>query len=153
MCFEGDLTMGELFVITCRNKECKYSVRVLEGPGMILFSEIKTLEQDILSGKEEASEEILNLLRDGNELECVSTYLCPKCHEWQGGRFPYVLEKKSVSPNGTILEYKIHYLNGTPKCKKCNTELEFVLNPKSGKNKCPKCGADNMQVDQLGYYD
>ena len=145
--------MGRIFHMTCRNKACRYSVELREGEGMRLFAWIKTLERDILSGKEAAPEEIYNLLKDGYGLECVATYLCPTCHEWQVGRFPYVLEKIRVSPYGTIREYNVHYLDGKPKCEKCGTELEFILNPRSGKNKCPKCGTDNMRVSQFGFYD
>lgn len=145
--------MGSIFHMTCRNKACRYSVKLREDEGMRLFAWIKTLERDILSGKEAAPEEIKNLLKDGYGLECVATYLCPTCHEWQVGRFPYVLEKIRVSPYGTIRKYNVHYLDGKPKCEECGTELEFILNPRSGKNKCPKCGTDNMRVSQFGFYD
>lgn len=145
--------MGSIFHMTCRNKACGYSVELREGEGMRLFAWIKTLECDILSGKEAAPEEIKNLLKDGYGLECVATYLCPTCHEWQVGRFPYVLEKIRVSPYGTIREYNVHYLDGKPKCEECGTESEFILNPRSRKNKCPKCGTDNMRVSQFGFYD
>ena len=145
--------MGKIFHMTCRNKACRYRVELREGEGMRLFAWVKSLERDILSGKEAAPEEIINLLKNGNELECVATYLCPSCHEWQVGTFPYVLEKIRVSPYGTIREYKVHYLNGKPKCEKCGAELEYILNPRSGKNKCPKCGTDNMRVSHFGHYD
>lgn len=49
--------MGSIFHMTCRNKACRYSVELREGEGMRLFAWIKTLERDILSGKEAAPEE------------------------------------------------------------------------------------------------
>lgn len=145
--------MGRIFNMTCRNKACRYHVELREGPGMILFAWVKTLERDILSGDEEASDEIKELLQSGHELDCVATYLCPVCHEWQVGCFPYILEKICVSPYGTIREYKVHYLNGKPQCEKCGTELEYILNPRSSKNRCPKCGSDNMKASHFGFYD
>lgn len=145
--------MGRIYSMTCRNKSCRYHVELREGPGMILFARTKTLERNILNGDEEAPDEIKELLKTGHELECVATYLCPTCQEWQVGRFPYVFEPIIVSPYGTIREYKVHYLDGNPHCENCGTELEFILNPRSGKNWCPKCGTDNMKVGHFGFYD
>ncbi len=145
--------MGCIFSITCRNKACRYHAELREGPGMKLFALERNLEKDILSGKEEASDEIKALLKSGSKVRYVATYLCPTCKEWQVGHFPYILELIKVSPYGTIREYKVHYLNGKPKCKKCDAELEFILNPRSSKNRCPKCGTDNMRFSSVGYYD
>ena len=145
--------MGRIYSMTCRNKACRYHVDLREGPGMILFARTKTLECNILSGDEEAPDEIKCLLESGNELECVATYLCPTCQEWQVGHFPYVLELINVLPYGTIRDYKVHFVNGEPKCEKCNTVLKFILNPRSSKNRCPKCGTDNMKVGNFGFYD
>lgn len=100
--------MGRIYSMTCRNKSCRYHVELREGPGMILFARTKTLERNILNGDEEAPDEIKELLKTGHELECVATYLCPTCQEWQVGRFPYVFEPIIVSPYGTIREYKVH---------------------------------------------
>lgn len=145
--------MGRIYSMTCRNRACRYHVELREGPGMRLFAWIKTLQRDILSGKEEAPEEIKDLLKSGHELDCVATYLCPTCQEWQVGYFPYILERTKVSPYGTVREYRVHFLDGNPKCEKCETELEFILNPRSSKNRCPKCGEDNMMSSHFGYYD
>ena len=145
--------MGLIYSVTCRNKACRYSVELRDGPGMRLFAWIKTMEGDIKNGKKEASKGIVDLLNNGHDLDCVATYSCPTCHEWQVGWFPYVLEKTHVSPYGTIREYKVHYLDGIPKCEKCSSELTFILNPRSGKNRCPKCGTDNMRVSRYGFYD
>lgn len=60
--------MGCIYSMTCRNKACWYHMNlreVREGPGMILFSRTKTLERDILSGDEEAPDEIKCLLESG----------------------------------------------------------------------------------------
>ena len=111
------------------------------------------MEKEIINGQKEAPKEIVDLLASGHKLNCVANYLCPTCHEWQFGDYPYVLEKIHVSPYGTIREYKVHYLDGNPKCKKCGTDLTFILNPCSGKNLCPKCGSDNMRVSGSGFYD
>ena len=145
--------MGSFYYMTCRNKACRYRVELREGPGMYLFAREKTLEKEILNGEIEASDEIKNLLNSGRKLNIVASYLCPTCREWQVENYPYILELIKVSPYGTIREYKVHFLNGKPKCKTCGGELDFILNPRSGKNRCPKCGTDNMRVSHFGYYD
>lgn len=124
-----------------------------EDPGMRLFARTKTLEDHIKSGREEAPQEIVDLLDTGHEIDCVATFLCPTCQEWQTKNDPYILEKIRVSPYGTIREYKVHFINEKPKCEKCGTVLTFILNPRSSKNKCPKCGTENMKVGSIGFYD
>ena len=145
--------MGTFYHITCRNRDCRYSTVVREGPGMILFAWIKTMEADIKGGKRAAPADIKALLDAGHELECVATYLCPACKEWKTEDYPYVLEKTQVSPYGTIREYKVHYLREHPRCKTCGTDLEFILNPRSSKNCCPLCGTSDMKVGSWGCYD
>ena len=145
--------MGSFYHMTCRNKACRYSVELREGPGMYLFARQRAIEKEILDGKKEASDEIKNLLKSGCKLNIVANYLCPACQEWQVDNFPYILELIKVSPYGTIRDYKVHFLNGKPRCKKCGGELVFILNPRSGKNQCPKCGTDNMRFSGFGYYD
>ena len=145
--------MGIFYYMTCRNKACRYSVELREGPGMLLFAREKTLEREIMNGEREAPDEIKNLLKSGHELDMVGNYLCPTCQEWKVVRHPYILELIKVSPHGANIDYKVHFLNGNPKCEKCGGELEFIIRPRSGKNRCPKCGTDNMRVSHLGYYD
>ena len=145
--------MGIFYHVTCRNKTCRYSAEIREGPGMLLFARLKTMETDIKSGKKDAPADIKALLAAGYELKCVATYLCPVFKEWQTQKYPYVLEKTQVSPYGTIREYKVHYLGDEPKCKTCGTNLEFILNPRSSKNCCPRCGTSDMKVGPKGYYD
>ena len=145
--------MGRFYTITCRNKECQYKVDLYEGPGMIAFARTRRLQDDILEGRQEAPEIIKELLRKGYKLDCVTTFLCPSCNEWQTQKDPYIFEKIKVSPMGTVREYKLHFINGVPVCEKCGTELQHILNPRSSKNRCPKCGSDNMRVGGFGCYD
>ena len=145
--------MGRIFRVTCRNKECRYSVELREGPGFVLFRRVKDLEQDIKCGKVEVPKTIAALLETGHEVNCVATYLCPVCREWQVGYEPYVFEIVKASPYGTIREYKVHHISGIPKCEKCGAELSFVLNPRSSKTPCPKCGTENMKIGSFWYYD
>ncbi len=145
--------MGQSFQISCTNKSCKYSFYLREGPGFFLFAQTKKLEDSIKNGETDAPEDIKSLLQAGKKLSCVTSYLCSNCQEWQTDSSPYIFEAIHVSPYGTIREYKIHYVYGKPKCKKCGKELIHILNPKSSKNKCPKCGQENMRVSFYGFYD
>lgn len=145
--------MGILFSVACRNKECKWHKVLREGPGMSSFADTCRLERSILSGEKEAPEDIKELLNKGYHLDCVKTFLCPKCKEWVNNRDPYIYEPIHVSPYGTVREYKMHYVYGHPKCDVCGTELVHILKPRSSKNKCPKCGQDNMRAKNIGYYD
>ncbi len=145
--------MGVLFSVTCRNKECRYRIEIREGAGMVLSKKAYNYERDILSGKEKASDEIISLLKAGHKIHFVATYLCPTCREWQTGYYPYIFEPVVTSPNGTIRDYKVHFLNGEPKCEKCGTKLVFLLNPRSSKNCCPKCEEANMTTKFMGWYD
>ena len=145
--------MGRFYYMTCRNKECRYRIELREGPGMFLFAREKTLEEAILNGEREAPDEFKNLLKSGHRLDIVGNYLCPRCQEWKVENYPYILELIKASPYGTIRDYKVHFLNGNPKCEKCGGELEFIIRPRSGKNRCPKCGTDNMIASRFGYYD
>ena len=145
--------MGILYNITCRNKDCRYHFEERVGPGWTLRRWIFDLRKEIIDGEEKAPQEIVEMLKKGCKLHCVSTFLCPTCKEWQTHDDPYIFEPIVVSPYGTIREYKIHYVYGTPVCEKCGTELEYIINPRSSKCNCPKCGEDNMKVSFCGYYD
>ena len=145
--------MGLVFSLTCKNKECRYSVQLREGPGFRLFSRDKNLEKAILSGEENVSDEIKTLLEKGLKVDSVTTLLCPCCKEYQICREPYIFEPIHVSPYGTIREYKIHFIYGDPCCEKCTTKLIHILNPRSSKNKCPKCGIAEMRYSKTGCYD
>lgn len=120
---------------------------------MLKFVETKKLEKAILSGERPAPAEIVELLREGKRLSCVTTCLCPACKEFQTNDEPYIFEAIHVSPYGTIREYRLHFINGKPKCETCGTELIHVLAPRSSKTRCPKCGTDHMRTGGEGFYD
>ena len=145
--------MGLIYSLTCKNKDCRYSVQLREGPGFTLFARDKRLQEAILSGEEIVSDEIKALLEKGLDVDSVTTLLCPCCKEYQINREPYVFEPIHVSPYGTIREYKIHFIYGDPCCEKCHTKLIYILNPRSPKNKCPKCGIGEMRYSNTGCYD
>ena len=143
--------MGIFYYVTCRN--CGYQKEVREGPGMIGFARIYTLEKKFKDGEIDAPDDFKRLLDLGYHLRSKATYLCPKCKKWVVKDDIYIRELLHVSPYGTIREYKMHYLNGVPKCDDCNTELIDILNPRSSKTKCPKCGCNNMKSSHTGYID
>lgn len=145
--------MSQLYNVTCRNKECRYSFKVREGVGMRTFMWISPQEDDIKEGTREASGALADLLVSDDGLMHEATYLCPTCREYQNGRYPHVVELKKVTQFGTIRDYKVRFLDGEPKCSKCGSKLEYILNPKSGKHKCPKCGTDQMSVGSIGHFD
>ncbi len=145
--------MGKIFSLTCKNKECSYSVQLREGPGFSLFARDKDLEKSILSGEEKVTDEIKALLEKGLNVNSVTTLLCPCCKEYQICMDPYIFEPIHESPSGTIKDYKIHFIYGDPCCEKCNTKLIHILNPRSSKNKCPKCGIGEMRYSETGFYD
>ena len=145
--------MGVFFPITCRNKDCKYNTTLYFGPGMMGFVKIRRLQESIMSGETEVSDEIMDLLNNGHSISSVHPHICNTCHEYVCVDTPFIFEVISASPYGTIREYKVHYVFDTPYCPKCNSKLEFILNPKSSKSKCPQCGSDNMKVGEIGYRD
>ena len=145
--------MGLIYSLTCKNKDCRYSVQLSEGPGFTLFARDNRLQEAILSGEEIVSDEIKALLEKGLKVHSVTTLLCPCCKEYQIYREPYIFEPIHVSPYGTIREYKIRFIYGEPCCEKCNTKLIHILNPRSSKNKCPKCGVGEMRYSGTGCYD
>lgn len=138
--------MGWFYYVTCRNKACRYSVKIYGGGGVRVFEKRKKLKEEILTGKKAASNKLKELLQSGELIEFRTTYLCPQCREWQVADTFYIFEAIHVSPYGTIREYKLHYLEGEPVCEKCGGHLIHILNPRSSKNPCPKCGTDHMRV-------
>ena len=145
--------MGRIFTVKCRNKMCRYRKKLYEGPGAYIGAMTYQLEKKIRSGERDAPEEIKNLLKKGFDLQSVAVYFCPKCKEWINKDDPYIYEPIHISPYGTVREYKMHYVFGTPVCDECGTELVHLFNPRSSKNRCPKCGMDNLIVKQTGFYD
>lgn len=145
--------MGTFYRLTCKNKDCRYSVELREGVGWTLFARDKNLQSEILNGEEDASDEIKDLLKNGYEIMSVTTFLCPVCKEYQINIDPFIFEPIHVSPYGTLREYKLHFVYGDPECEKCGTKLIHILNPRSPKNKCPKCGISEMKYGGAGYYD
>ena len=157
--------MGIFYHITCRNKECRYHAELREGNNMYQCRKAKQMTEQIRSGELKVSDKIMQLLElkvsdkimqlleAGNKIQFVANYLCPKCCEFQTRGEPYLLEELHVSPYGTIREYKLHYIYGTPVCETCGSELYHILNPRSSKVKCLKCGRDNMKVGGMGYND
>lgn len=144
--------MGSIYKIHCTNKKCGYSVELREGVGFTLFAKNHHLEDQIKESRN-ASKEILRLLDSGEHLSSVTSYICPTCKEWVNNNEPFIFEALHVSPYGTIRKYKLHYLNGKPKCEKCGEELIHIQNVLSGKNSCPKCGLNSMEGRQIGFYD
>ena len=125
--------------IRCSNPECHYRFHYIIGFGMGCPSFVKT-EWKIKEGTLKVDKEITDLINKGYSVEGNAQYLCDTCKEWQTLENPYILETIAVSPYGTIREYKVHYIFGTPKCERCGNEVAFILNPRSSKNPCPKCG-------------
>ena len=144
--------MGDIISVTCRNKACRYHFEVREGESCAGFARVRKLEMQLKENRD-APDSILELLDKGEHIYAHASYLCPTCREWVNDTVLYILEKISVSPYGTVRDYKVHYLDTPPKCKKCKAELIFLLNPRSGKNKCPKCGMDNMRAKLIGSFD
>ena len=145
--------MGMSYKLTCTNEECKYCATLLEGGGMYYFDVVKSIEEEILNGKREAPKEIVELVMSGNHFNGVASYLCPACREFISDCSFYIREKIHNSPDDTDGGYKMHYLDGKPKCPKCNSELVYIENPKSPKTKCPKCGHSSMQARIFSFFD
>ena len=145
--------MGQFIELKCSNTACQYHVKYCKGPGRIGFAQAKTLERDIMAGKKDAPDEIKELLSSGHKLDCVRTFLCSSCREWQVIKDPFIIEKVQSPLSNTTKDGKMHFLNGKPKCEKCGTELVLVTDPISSKKQCPKCGKGNMTVTDCGCYD
>ena len=60
--------MGTFYRLTCKNKDCRYSVELREGVGWTLFARDKNLQSEILNGEEDASDEIKGLKTSASEL-------------------------------------------------------------------------------------
>lgn len=73
--------MGWYYYVTCRNKACRYSVKIYGGGPARLFHEAERLKEEILTGKKDASEKLKELLKSDEQIQIRAAYLCPKCHE------------------------------------------------------------------------
>lgn len=132
--------MGIINRVTCKNKNCHYSLELYEGPGMKLFAYLKETEKKVLS-REIDLQELKEKLLKGGKLMIRGIYLCPSCQKFLNDNSIYLMENITYSPFGT-LRYDISFPFGTPVCKDCNTELVYIDNVRSSKVKCPKCGSD-----------
>lgn len=145
--------MGMRYKLTCTNEECKYCATLLQGGGIYYFDVVKSIEEEILNGKRAAPEKIVELVRLGNHFNSVASYLCPVCREFRSDCSFFIREKIHNSPSVMNDVYKMHYLDGKPKCPKCNSELVYIENPKSQKTNCPKCGHSSMQTKVVSFFD
>lgn len=145
--------MGIVYKLTCTNEACKYCATMHEGGGMYYFDVVQKIEEEVLTEERNAPEEIVELLKSGHHLNSVTSFLCPVCREFRSNSSFVIREKLLDSLTKTAVEYKMHYLDGKPKCPKCDSELIYIENLKSPETKCPKCGHPSMQIKRIGSFD
>lgn len=140
--------MGIINSVTC--KSCKYHAETRQGPGVVLYKQLKDTEKAILSGEIEC-EEARECLQNGGSLQNVAAYLCPECKEFVTSVHYFCFKKIRELPSGMI-EGEFIFPFGRPRCKTCDTELIHIPNIRSSYVKCPKCGGD-LNAKKKGYYD
>lgn len=132
--------MGDIYSITCRNKDCRYHVSLRDGVGMMGFARLKNFEKALLEG-EILNEKALTSIQNGARIKSGGTYLCPECKEFVSDNAYYLIENLTYSPFGTA-RYDVSFPFGEPCCQKCGSKLEFIRNVLSSKVKCPRCGGE-----------
>ena len=132
--------MGEMYSVTCRNKNCRYHVHLREGVGMMGFARMKQFEQQIISG-EVHNPAAQDSIHNGAKLRDGGIYLCRKCKEFKRSNTYYLIENLVYSPYGTP-RYDVTFPFGEPTCDQCGDKLEFIRNILSSKVKCPRCGGE-----------
>lgn len=127
----GGIIWDGIYYVTCRNKACRYSVKIYGDGDSGINKKQKKLEEEILNSKKAVSEKLRKMLQSGERIDFRTTYLCPQCHEWKVVDTFYIFEAIHVSPYGSVREYQLHYLEGEPVCKQCGGHLFHILNPRS----------------------
>lgn len=132
--------MGDLYSLTCKNKECRYHASLRSGVGMMGFARLKNFEKALLAG-EIPNDAARGSVEAGARIRSGANYLCPQCKEFVSDSTYYLVENLTYSPYGTA-RYDISFPFGEPCCQKCGTKLEFIKNVLSSKVKCPRCGGE-----------
>ena len=142
--------MGEMYSITCRNKDCRYHVHLREGVGMIWFARMKNFEQQIISG-EAHNPAAQDSIQKGAELRAGGIYVCHNCKEFKRDNTYYLIENPVYSPFGTA-RYDVVFPFGEPICDQCGDKLEYIRNILSSKVNCPRCGGE-LKGKTVGCFD
>lgn len=142
--------MGEMYSITCRNKNCRYHAHLREGVGMMGFARMKKFEQQIISG-EVHNPAAQDSIHNGAKVCDGGIYVCHKCKEFKRHNTYYLIENLVYSPYGTP-RYDVTFPFGEPMCDQCGDKLEYVRNILSSKVKCPRCGGE-LKSRPAGCFD
>ena len=142
--------MGEIYSITCKNKNCRYHAQLRKGVGMMGFARMRNFEKQIISGEvhNPAAQASIN---KGAKIRTGGIYACRKCKEFKRDDTYYLIENLVYSPYGTP-RYDVTFPFGEPTCDQCGDKLEFIRNILSSKVKCPRCGGE-LKSRPAGCFD